>query len=128
MVTRCLSDYLFELKDLLSEKLEVVHGSRVRFFRNDQFNVTEQVTAQLQYQEGQRAIFARFLEIREQSSLLELSVEYRGFEIEEPVWMAIHELVSEVPEIVREYLSERKVARSQTQACLAAKAEALHFK
>ena len=127
VVTRCLSDHLFELRDLLSRKLEVLHESRVRFFRNDTFDVTENVTVQLQHQEGQKAIFARFLGIRERSGVLELSVEYRGFEVQEPSWMPVCELVSEVPQILREYLAERKVAGSQTQARLAAKAVALQM-
>ena len=41
--------------------------------------------------------------------------------------MAIPELLSDVPELIREYLEERKVAGSQKQGQLAAKEEALYF-
>lgn len=39
-VTRCLSDLLFELEDLLTGKRATVHGFRVSFFRNKDFQVT----------------------------------------------------------------------------------------
>ena len=68
---------------------------------------------------------ARFLEIRENSGVMELSVEHRGFEGEEPIWMAIAELAPDVPELVREYLAERSDAVSQKKRRLAAKAKAL---
>lgn len=127
-MTRCFSDYLFELKDLISGKLEIVHSSRVMFFRNDKFEVTEQVTTQLQYQEGQRAIIARFLDISEHSGVLELNFEYRGFEGEERTWVTIHELLSEVYELVRDYFAERKVQGSEKQAHFVTKAEVSHSK
>lgn len=40
-VTSCFSDYLFELQDLRSLTRNTVHGSKVRFFSNKDFQITE---------------------------------------------------------------------------------------
>ena len=42
--------------------------------------------------------------------------------------MTVHDLINDVPELVREYLNARNVEGSEAQSRLAAKAEALHIK
>lgn len=106
-VIKCLSDHLFELEDLRSDELDVVHGYRVRFFRNSTFEVTEDVTAHVQVQEGHTTQVGNFLDYRERRGIAELREEYRGFEGEETMWLPVEDLLQDIPVLVREYLSGR---------------------
>ena len=52
-VISCTGDYIFRVEDLLSgERLEV-HGRRLKFFRNKDYEVTEQLMNHLSYQTGE---------------------------------------------------------------------------
>lgn len=64
-VTRCLSEFLFEVQYILTGKLKVVHGSRLRFFRKENFNITEDVDKFLNYQQGEYASIKAFVDLRE---------------------------------------------------------------
>ena len=119
---RCLSDYLFELEDLLTGTMTVVHGSRVRFFRNSSFQVTEEVLDYLQFQQGHLAAVDRLLDVREHRGNMEILVEYRGFSDEDPVWVDLLQLNEDIPQILSEFLEETKANGTAPKRALAVKA------
>ena len=119
-ITRCLSDFLFETQDLLTGNLKVIHGSRLRFFRNEHFNVTEDVNKFLKFQQGEYASIKSIMDLREQRGNQEVLVSYLGFDEEEPEWVSLHSMHEDVPERLTESLSvfeqgglmrQRKLAR-----------------
>ncbi len=49
-ISRVLSDFLFEVEDLRISEKAPVHGTKLRFFRNKDFEVTEECREQLDFQ------------------------------------------------------------------------------
>lgn len=49
-VLECRSDLIFFIKNLLTGKKEEVHGRRLKFFRNADFVVTQEIKDNLAYQ------------------------------------------------------------------------------
>lgn len=78
----------------------MVLGSRLRFFRNRLWNITEDVSKYLQYQQGEYASIHEFLDLREVKGNQEVLASFRSFEDEEPEWVSLHKIYEAVPERV----------------------------
>lgn len=63
-VTACLSGYGFQIEHLLTGMLEDADGRWLTFFRNQSFEVTEEVRDHLAYQENEMTVIEKFKEIR----------------------------------------------------------------
>lgn len=62
-VKYCLSNHLYETEDIRSRKVQVVHGSRLKLFRNKDYNSAE-VLEHLAYQDGDYCVVDLSLDIR----------------------------------------------------------------
>lgn len=120
-VTKCHSDYVFEIEDLLTGKRQDAHGRRLKFFRNKDFEVSEDVRNHIAYQENELLVIEDLEDIRKTADEVQLLVKWRGFESEENDWVSLPSLREDVPELVQEYLQtaakegtprQRKIAQS----------------
>jgi len=114
-VFRVLSDYLFETEDLRTLKKTVVHGSRLKFFRNSDYEVTEECLNQLAYQEGELCVVHELLDIRVHQGTPELLVKWKGFEDEEPGWERLDIMKEDIPVMVSDFLDEIKASGTNRQ-------------
>jgi len=105
-VVRVLSDYLFETEDLRTHKKVVVHGSRLKFFRNCDYEVTEECYNQLAYQEGELCVVDKIMDIRLHEGVLQLLVKWKGFDDEDPGWETFETMKDDVPALVSDFLSD----------------------
>ena len=64
-VVSCMTEYIFLVEDLLSGKRMEVHGRRLKFFRNKDFEVTEEVRNHLAYQQNELLVVNEFQDIRQ---------------------------------------------------------------
>ncbi len=104
-VVECRSDYVFVIESLLDGTKEESHGRRLKFFRNSDFNVTEELLNHLSYQKGELLVVHEFLDIRRRRGQVELEVKWRGFGNEETDWVTLKSLQEDVPELVSEYIA-----------------------
>jgi len=72
--TKVMSDFLFEIQDLRSKKKSVVHGTRIKFFRNKSFEVTEECTAQLAFEQNEYCVVEEIQDIRTRAGVIQLLV------------------------------------------------------
>jgi len=103
-VVACRSEYIFLIKDLLSGNELEVHGRRLKFFRNKDFEVTEEVRNHLAYQENELLVVRSFEDIRANAGTVELLVHWRGFEKDESSWEPLDLMREDVPVLVREFI------------------------
>ena len=118
-VLECRSDYIFLVESLLNGKKEEVHGRRLKFFRNKDFKVTEEVLNHLAYQEGELLVIDEFLDIRSTQGSIELLVKWRGFSEIETDWVSLQSLREDVPDLHQEYIHHTKVNGTKLQRALA---------
>jgi len=119
-VVRVLSDYLFETEDLRTHKKVVVHGSRLKFFRNCDYEVTEECYNQLAYQEGELCVVDKIMDIRLHEGVLQLLVKWKGFDDEDPGWESFETMKDDVPALVSDFLSDIIISGVPRQRKLAA--------
>lgn len=118
-VVECMSDYLFKIKDLVRGDLHTVHGRRLKFFRNSDFKVTQDVCHHLDYQNGELLVIETIEDIRLIDGLVECRVKWKGFETIENDWLPIDILKEDVPELFNEFLVDMSTTGTKRQRELA---------
>jgi len=118
-VLECRSEYIFLIENLLTSKKEEAHGRRLKFYRNKDYEVTEELKDHLSYQQNELLLIERFDDIRRNKGDIELQVKWRGFSEDEQDWVSLSTLREDVPVLVEEYLSDIKDNGTQRQRRLA---------
>jgi len=120
VVVECKSEYIFTIKNLLNGDTEDAHGRRLKFFRNKDYKVTEELLNHLAYQDGELLVMESFQCIRQRSGTIELNIKWQGFSSDETDWVSIHTLREDVPDMLSSYLDELRTSGTQFQRKLAA--------
>lgn len=113
-VFNVLSDFVFELEDIRTANKYKVHGSRIKFFRNSDLNVSEELKEFINFQEGDYSVVDQMLDIRKSGKNIEVQVRWLGFE-DEPTWTCITQLSQDVPAMLNEFLETIHASGTQQQ-------------
>lgn len=116
-----MSDYIFEVEDILSKKSEELHGRRLKCFRNKSFQVTEEVRNHLSYQRDELLVVKEFEDIRNNDGSIEILFHWRGFPAEEAEWTSLEALQEDVPVLIKEYLEKIEKEGTARQRQVASK-------
>ena len=120
-ITKTLSDFLFEVEDLRTMDKSVVRGTRLKFFRNSSYTVTEELINQLSFQDGELCVVEKFLDLRERRGRVEVRVQWKGFEDEDPAGEDIGAIRNDVPILLSEFLGEIQTNGTARQKRIASK-------
>ena len=118
-VTTCLLEYIFEVEDVLTGARTDVHGRRLKFFRNKDFEVTEEIGNQLAYQANELLVVREFQDICKRSGKVEHLTCWKGLEKTEDDWVSIEVMREDVPALTTEYLEEIRKTGTWRQKCIA---------
>ena len=70
---------MFEIQNLLNQKTQLAHGRRLKFFRNSELNITEEIKEHLQYQDNELLVVEDLEDIIMTDNGLEKRVKWQGF-------------------------------------------------
>ncbi|TYZ63512.1 hypothetical protein PybrP1_002319 [[Pythium] brassicae (nom. inval.)] len=104
-IVHALSDFVFEVQDLVPPGVVTVHrASRLRFHRDSQHGVIEQVIAHAVHAEGGHLV-RRLVQIRlgATSQDWEILVEWMGLKDCEATWEPAVNLAQDVPDLLRHF-------------------------
>jgi hypothetical protein len=113
-VTARKSDFLFEVRHLLKDKKSVVHGTRLKFFRNRDWEVTDAAKEHIAYLDDELCVIDHFIDLRQRDDAVELRVFWKGFENGNATWEPYAAMLEDVPDMLRNYL--QYVSRTGTLA------------
>lgn len=82
-VTNVKENYIIKIEDLLSEKTEMAHGRRLKFFQNKKFQVAEKIQEHLEYQRDELVVVDSFEDIRKYKKEVQVLVQWQGFKDEQ---------------------------------------------
>lgn len=105
-VTKVLSDFLFEVEDIRSKKRNTVHGSRLKLFRNKDYEVTTDTLEQLAFQDGEYCIVEKIIDIRKKDGDIQIQVQWRGFDDEDTTWEEYSVMKDDIPGLVDDFINE----------------------
>jgi hypothetical protein len=96
------SDYVFVIENLLTKELKTAHATRLRFYKDEELNVTAELAQAAENNDHQLYVESKFLDARynEQEMFHELLVAWRGFPVEEATWEPYSVMVMNVPDMV----------------------------
>jgi hypothetical protein len=97
-VTKCSSDYIFEVQDLMTVGTCEVHGTRLKFYRNKGLEEDDELHEHLAYQQGEPCVVERFTDIREHEGVLQLMAKWKGFGEVENTWEGLEIMRHDVPQ------------------------------
>jgi hypothetical protein len=121
-VTKCASDYVFEVQEIKTGSTREVHGTRLKFFRNaDLGEDTTELMEHLSYQDGELCVVEEFTDLREHEGAIQLMAKWRGFAEVENTWEDYQVMQHDVPVMVKEFITEMKTAGTPRQRAMAAK-------
>jgi hypothetical protein len=122
-VTKCSSDYVFEVQDLRTGGTCEVHGTRLKFYRNKGLEEDNELQEHLAYQQGELCVVERFTDVREYEGVLQLMAKWKGFGEVENTWEDLEIMRHDVPEMVKDFVTEMKYTGTPRQRALAAALE-----
>jgi hypothetical protein len=107
-ITSIPSEWTYIVEDLLQGKRREVHVSRIKPYKDRDLNVTKELKEHVGHVEGTLEV-ERFDGVRKASAGQgwEIRVWWRGFEEADTTWEPLSEMVKDVPDMVRKYLTEK---------------------
>ena len=108
-IVRVLSQYVYEVEDLITKRVTDVHASRLKFFRDGSLEVTENLLKQVAHsQEGHEVESFGSVRYNEKQKRYEIEVKWRGLDPLENSWEPAQNLVEDVPVMLKTYLKSKK--------------------
>lgn len=96
-----------------------MNGRRLKYFRNADYNVTEEVLHHLAYQQVEPPPIESFVDLWDRDGTIELEVKWRGFQSFENDWLSFDLLRKDMRDIVSDYVAEISMNGTPSQRTLA---------
>lgn len=118
-VTECKSEFIFQIENLLTGDKEDAHGRRLKFFRNKDYEVTEELKDHLAYQGDELLVIDKFEDIRQVDGSTQVYVKWKGFSDSENDWVSFDSLKEDVPALIDEYIQDLASNGTERQRSIA---------
>jgi hypothetical protein len=108
MVTRVSSDWIFEIKNLVTQELKEVHASRLKFYMDSELNITGDFLDMVAHNsEGHVVEHLMGHRYDKASKQYELLIKWRGLDKEESTWESVSHLLQDIPAAVKRYMKSK---------------------
>lgn len=115
-VTSCMNDYSFQVEDLRNGELQVVHGTRLKFYADDSLDADAILSHVLASETGM--LVSRLLRLVEQDDQLCVLVRWKGLEDTEDTLEPLQRVHEDVPQLLAKLLRRKNTnARLRSRAC-----------
>jgi hypothetical protein len=100
------SDYVFVVKNLLTKELKAAHATRLRFYKEKDFDITAELAQAAENNDCQLYIVSKILDARynEQDMFHESFLAWRGFPVGEVTWKPYSVMAVDVPDMVAKFM------------------------
>jgi hypothetical protein len=83
VVTKAMSDFVFEVEDLTTKKRSECHISRLMLYRDSKLEDEEEVMEHLTYQQDAYHVVDDFVKIRQGQNDIEILTKWRGCDVDD---------------------------------------------
>jgi hypothetical protein len=105
VVTKCLSDWVYEIEHLTTKARVIAHAQRLRFYSDSSLEVTEEL---LEYVTNSHDVYQvdHLVDIRPSKDGYEILVQWLGFSEHERSWEPIQQVYEDVPVALKTFLTD----------------------
>jgi oligoribonuclease (3'-5' exoribonuclease) len=114
-IVQVLTEFIFILQHLVTGDKCEVHGSRVLYFRNSDYDVTKDVIEHLEYQTGELHTVSEFVVVRVWQGSIVVRARWRGHEAWEDTRESVKAMREDVPVLLQSYLDATRSSASAKQ-------------
>ena len=109
-VVAAKSDWTFEVKDLINEKISIVHADRLKFYSDKDLQITKELIDTIDNNQPHYNEVLRILSLRFNRSLRrwEVQIKWKGFSHEQPTWEPVQNIHEDVPELLEQFFKSYK--------------------
>lgn len=116
-VTKCLNDYAFQVEDLRNGDLQIVHGTRLKFYADNSLDTTAIISHVLASETGMPV--SRLLQLVEDNGSLFVSVRWKGLSSTEDTVEPLQRVYEDVPQLLLKLLRRKSTnADLRKRACV----------
>ena len=109
-----------EVQDLTSDKKQLVHAARMKFYSDSSLNVTERLIDQVAHDDTGYVV-EELLDLRRNGDSFDVLVRWLGFSSSDDTWEDVFELSHQVPKMLIKFLKDRhKVSADMSKRVKAA--------
>ena len=108
-VTQAISPFVYEVQDLVTEKISNVHYSRLKFYSDSSLDVTEALLDTISHNDPPLYnIVEKLLDLRynDDTGNFEVQTQWQGFDYEDPTWEPLHTLKQDIPAMTKQFLEQ----------------------
>ena len=125
-VVKVVSDWVYEVEDLVHQHRYVRHSKMLRRYSDQQLHVTERLREQLANDDASYYHVDHFTAWKKTGAEVFLQVRWKGFTASSDTWVNLAELAQDVPDRVRKYCETHSTDRNGQALVLAARAAKLY--
>jgi hypothetical protein len=112
-ITEVLSDWKFEVEDLISFKKEIVHAERLKYYSERDLEITEELRNQIAHNADTLVIESiKDIKYNNEYDRYLILVKWKNFEDDENSWEYIEEVWETTESIVKNYLKKKDNKKS----------------
>lgn len=101
------SAWVFEVQDLITDKVEVIHSRRILLYRGDMDGkvVSPELLRSAEHLESEYQSVESITNIRQRAGQLELEIEWEGLpHVHDRTWEPLSQIFQDVSDLLTEYL------------------------
>jgi Chromo (CHRromatin Organisation MOdifier) domain len=104
------SNYVFVIENLLTKEFKDAHATRLRFYKDNEFNVTAELAQAAEKNDHQLYVVSKVLDARynKKEIFYEFLVAWRGFPAGETTWEPYSVMAVDVPEMVAMFMESHE--------------------
>ena len=108
-VTATVSNWIFEIRNLITGDTREVHASRLKFYCDSSLNITEELLKHIAHN-SEGHVVEKLLDVRyhKQERRYEILVKWRGLDERENSWEPVVNLFQDVPAVIKTFLRAQR--------------------
>ena len=107
-ISRVVSDFVFEVQDLIDQSHALVHANRLKLYADSQLELTEELLDSIDHNDPHYNTVEELLALRFYGPLerYEVQVKWKGFDDEEPTWEPLSVMQEDIPVMLKKFLED----------------------
>ena len=103
-ITKVLSDFVYEVENLIDKRCTEIHATRLKFYRDSSHNEVSEMMDMAEFNDTEFYTVQKIIGLKRLNGTLVVKVLWRGFPAEEATWEPVEVMYNDVPKLMTTFL------------------------